>query len=262
MKQNWLFGTNLKMNKNAREAAEYAAVLRERIRGMKLEGNIQIFVIPPYTSIGAVKEMSGGAFWVGAQNMHWEESGAYTGEISAAMLAELGIDLVLLGHAERREMFHETDAMINKKVLAALRAGFRAMVCIGESAMDREHDAARETCARQLRIALNGVAAEDVERIILLYEPAWAIGVHGSIAAPAYIRDMRFHFRAILEELFGASRGAKIPILYGGSVSADGAAELLLNSQMDGLGVGRSALDATAFANLIESCLHAAAMRC
>lgn len=261
MKQNWLFGTNLKMNKNAREAAEYAAVLRQRIRGMKLEANIQIFVIPPYTSIEAVKESGGGAFWVGAQNMHWEESGAYTGEISTAMLAELGIDLVMLGHSERREMFHETDAMINKKVLAALRAGFRALVCIGETAMDREFNTARETCARQLRIAMNGVAAEDAERIILLYEPAWAIGVHGVIAAPSYIREMRFHFQAILEELFGGSRCGRIPILYGGSVSAGGAAELLLNSEMDGLGVGRSALDATAFANLIESCLAAAAIR-
>jgi triosephosphate isomerase len=261
MKRKWLFGTNWKMSKNAREAAEYAVILRERLLRMKLEETVQVFVLPPFTSIGIVKEMSGGAFWVGAQNMHWEESGPFTGEISASMLAELGIVLAQVGHAERREMFYETDAMINKKVLAALRAGFRPLVCIGESAMDRDFKVARETCARQLRIALNNVPEDDVEQIIIAYEPAWAIGMHGSIAAPSFVRDMKFHFGAILADMFGANRSQQIPTLYGGSVSSDGATEMLLDSHMDGLFVGRSALDSMVFANLIESCVSAAASR-
>jgi len=261
MKHRWLFGTNWKMNKNAREAAEYAAILREKLSCMNLADAVQVFVLPPYTSIAAVKQMSDGRFWVGAQNMHWEECGPYTGEISSAMLAELGIDIVQLGHAERREMFHETDSIINKKVLAALRAGFRPLVCIGETTMDREFKVARETCARQLRIALKDVRINDLERIILAYEPAWAIGVNGLTADPLYIQDMRSLFQSNLEDMFGSNSSEGIPILYGGSVRAEGAPELLLNSCMDGLFVGRAALDATAFAALIQSCLLAAAMQ-
>ncbi len=261
MKHRWLFGTNWKMNKNAQEAAEYASILREKLLCMNLADAVQVFVLPPYTSIGIVKQLSGGRFWVGAQNMHWEECGPYTGEISSAMLAELGIDLVQLGHAERREMFHETDSTINKKVLTSLRAGFRPLVCIGETMADREFKVARDTCARQLRIALKDVSVHELERIILAYEPAWAIGVQGLTADPSYIQDMRFHFQTVLEDMFAADLSGRIPILYGGSVNAEDAAELLLSSGMDGLFVGRAALDATAFADLIQSCLLAAGMQ-
>jgi triosephosphate isomerase len=260
LKRKWLFGTNWKMNKTAREAAHYAAVLRGRMERINRD-LAQVFVLPPYTSIEAVKRNSADSFWVGAQNMHWEEFGPYTGEISAPMLAELGIDLVQLGHAERRAMFLETDAHVNRKLLAALRAGFRPLVCFGEPAGEREPEAARETCVRQLRIALDRVPPAAVGRIILAYEPAWAIGVDGIAADPDYVCDMTVLFRQTLGEILGPDAASSIPILYGGSVSAAGAPALLAATGVDGLFVGRAALDPEAFATLIESCLSNSALQ-
>ena len=197
-----MFGTNWKMNKTSREASLYAETLRERLRQTDGIESAQVFVIPPYTAIAAVKELSGNSFWVGAQNMHWEKSGPYTGEISAEMLAEIGVDLVQVGHAERRELFHETDATVNLKVHAAFRAGLRVLVCIGEDPAGHEAHAEQEICSRQIRVALQGVPANAATRIILAYEPAWAIGENGVTADPDYIRGMKELFRAILKEVF------------------------------------------------------------
>jgi L-erythrulose 1-phosphate isomerase len=256
-----IFGTNWKMNKTSGEAAEYAATLRELLVQMDCPSSVQVFIVPPYTSIAAAREASEGKFWIGAQNMHWDESGPYTGEISAAMLSELGVDLVQLGHAERRAMFNETDLLINRKVHAALRAGFRPLVCIGETLMDREFKVERETCVRQLRIALKDVPVPAAGRIIIAYEPAWAIG-EGSIAADGlYIRAMNELFRSVLEDLFGSDSAERIPVLYGGSVNPCEAAGVLTTSGVDGLFVGRAALDPVAFASLIRSCLPGAATR-
>jgi triosephosphate isomerase len=255
MNRRWMFGTNWKMNRTSREASLYAETFRERLRQINGIDSAQVFVIPPYTAITVVKELSGGSYWVGAQNMHWERNGAYTGEISAEMLAEIGVDLVLVGHAERRELFHETDAMVNLKVHAALRAGLRALVCIGEDLAGREAHAEQEICSRQLRIALQGVPANAAGQVIFAYEPVWAIGENGVTADPDYIREMKELFRAIFEEVFDERSAEMIPILYGGSVNTEHAAELLVKSQVDGLFVGRTALDPIVFATLIESCL-------
>lgn len=253
-----MFGTNWKMNKTSREASLYAETFRERLRQIEGIECAQIFVIPAYTAIAVVKELSGKSYWVGAQNMHWEKCGAYTGEISAEMLAEVGVDLVQVGHAERRELFHETDAMVNLKVHAALRAGLRALVCIGENHAGREAHAEREICSRQLRIALQGVPVDAATQIILAYEPTWAIGENGVTADPDYIREMKEIFRSILKEVFDESSANRIPILYGGSVKTEDASALLCKGQVDGLFVGRAALDPLAFATLIESCLTGA----
>ena len=250
-----MFGTNWKMNKTAHEAAEYADTLRELLLRMKADDSVQVFVLPPYTSISAARQMSGGKFWVGAQNMHCDEQGPYTGEISTKMLAELSVDLVQLGHAERREMCHENNEIVNLKVHAALRAGFRPLVCIGETALDREFHVERETCARQLRMVLKNVPSDAAHRIIIGYEPAWAIGENGTAADAHYVRIMNNLFRSILVDMFGSTPAECVPILYGGSVSIEDAAELLRESQVDGLFVGRAALDPTAFAALIHSCL-------
>lgn len=257
MKPLRMFGTNWKMNKTAREAAQYAEIFRELLSEINGSGSIRAFVIPPYTSIAAVKQASENKFWVGAQNMHWDESGPYTGEISAPMLNELGVDIVQLGHAERREMCHESDISINLKVKAALRAGFRPLVCIGENLVDREFKVEPEICARQLRIALNDIPQSSVSRIIIAYEPAWAIGENGTTAESGHIRRMKDLFRSILEEMFGYPQAENVSILYGGSVSAEDAAGLLVESQTDGLFVGRAALDPVAFAALIGNCISA-----
>jgi triosephosphate isomerase len=245
------------MNKIASEAAEYADVLRDLLPHMGKADSIQVFVIPPFTSIAAVKQRSGGRFWVGAQNMHWEESGPYTGEISAGMLAELGVDLVQLGHAERRTAFNETDIAVNQKVHAALRVGLRPLVCVGEELADREFNVEREICARQLRIALKDVPLSSADQLIIGYEPVWAIGDNGKSADPLYIREMRGLFQSLLADMFGSDWAKRIPILYGGSVDATNAPALLIQGQVDGLFVGRAALDPTAFAAVITSCLSA-----
>lgn len=251
-----LFGTNWKMHMTIAQARAYALALQDSLTDVIASQCARIFLLPPYTALAAVKQISGDNFWVGAQNMHWEESGPYTGEISAPMLAELGIDLVQLGHAERREMFREDDEMVNKKVHAALRAGFRPLVCIGESFADHKLNAARETCARQLRIALHGVASDTAQRLMIAYEPAWAIGQKGAPADSDYVREMTCLFRAFLVDLFGDG-GEQVPILYGGSVREENAGELFRETGIDGLFVGRAALNPHAFGNLIHQCLAA-----
>jgi triosephosphate isomerase len=258
MNRPWMFGTNWKMNKTSHEASLYAETFRERLCQISDINSAQVFVIPPYTAIAVVKELSGGSYWVGAQNMHWEKSGPYTGEISAEMLVDIGVDIVQVGHAERRKLFHETDEMVNLKVHAALLARLRVLVCIGEDPAGREAHAAREICSRQLRVALAGVPVSAANQVILAYEPTWAIGENGVTADPDYIRGMKKLFRSILKEVFDERSADMIPILYGGSVNIDDAAALLVRSQVDGLFVGRAALDPIAFATLIESCLTGA----
>jgi triosephosphate isomerase len=258
MKEQWLFGTNWKMNKTAQEAAHYSSCLRvslERMRGSEMA---QVFVLPPYTAITAVKEVSDGKFWVGAQNMHWAEWGPHTGEISAPMLTELGIDLVQLGHAERRESFNDTDAAINRKVLTALRFGLRPLICVGEGQEEKKFRAERETVGRQVRIAMADVARELVSKIIIAYEPVWAIGEGADAADSACVRGMNQHLRNILADMFGSAAADEVAIVYGGSVTNAAAPEMLINGECDGLFVGRAALDYSNFAELIRMCLQAA----
>jgi triosephosphate isomerase len=251
-----LFGTNWKMHMTTAQATAYALTLRNSVADIVAGGLARIFVLPPYTSIAAVKQISGDSFWVGAQNMHWEDSGPYTGEISAPMLAELGIDLVQLGHAECREMFREDDVTINRKVHAALKAGFRPLVCIGESLLDRKIGAAPETCARQLRIALREVTTDTAHRLIIAYEPVWAIGQKGAPADSGSISEMTRLLRALLVDWFGEP-GENVAIVYGGSVREENAGHLFTETGIDGLFVGRAALDPHAFASLIHRCLLA-----
>ncbi|MGP8258315.1 MAG: triose-phosphate isomerase family protein [Methanoregula sp.] len=251
-----LFGTNWKMHKTTAEAGEYAQRLVQRLE--LLESPLPtVFVIPPFTAIEAVRRFSAGRFLVGAQNMHWADWGPYTGEISAPMLRELDVELVELGHAERRELYNETDADVNRKVHTALRFGLRPLVCIGEEAEDKSFGAECETVARQLRIALHGVPGESASRLMIAYEPCWAIGDGGATADPEYIREILSVMRGILGVLLGSAPACSVPILYGGSVSPTEAPDLLHKSGVDGLFVGRSALDADDFADLIANCVRA-----
>jgi triosephosphate isomerase len=149
-----LFGTNWKMNKTRQEASDSTSRLLELLETTRGIEQAQVFVIPPFTAIDAVKRASGGKLWTGAQNMHWAKWGAYTGEISAPMLIELGVDLVQLGHAERRRYFNETDTEVNRKVHSALRYALRPLICVGEQAEDKEFGVARETLSRQIKIVL------------------------------------------------------------------------------------------------------------
>jgi len=251
------FGTNWKMHKTVREAVDYIRRLLALLETTRDIEQAQVFVIPPFTAIEAVKRASAGMLWVGAQNMHWAEWGAFTGEISAPMLEELGMDLVELGHAERRRYFNETDAEVNCKVHAALRHGLRPLVCVGEQAEDKECGVVREALSRQVKIALKGVEPQQASRLMIAYEPVWSIGVEGASAAPDYVRTIRDHIRSILCELFGPEAPDQVPVIYGGDVNVGNSAALLVEGQVDGLFVGRAARDADAFANLIRICLRA-----
>ena len=250
----WLFGSNWKMNKTVPEAVEYARLLEKRLKGMQLDG-AQVFVIPPFTALGPVLRISRGSFLVGAQNMHWESAGPYTGEISPLMLRDLGVDLVEIGHAERRQYFNETDLDVNRKVISAIQSGLRPLICVGELLADKHYGVELETVSRQLRIAVHGVIDQQASRLIVAYEPVWAIGDSGTTADNSHIQKMISALRDVLRSAFSASVAESIPLLYGGSVFPEDAPSLLLSTGVDGLFVGRAAIEAEAFADLISDCL-------
>jgi triosephosphate isomerase len=248
-----LLGTGWKMNKTVREAADYAQRLLKVLDDSSGLDDIQLFVIPPFTAIEAVKRLSAGRFWVGAQNMHWEEWGAYTGEISAPMLRELGVDLVELGHAERRRYFNETDECVQRKVHTALKHGIRPLVCIGERLDERERGIEKEIISRQLKVAFRGVAPKHASMLMVAYEPVWAIGEPGTAASVEDVRTMSGHIRGLLEEIFGAE-ASSVPVLYGGTVDVTNCSAFLTAGGIDGLFIGRAAWNVEGFARLIGSC--------
>jgi triosephosphate isomerase len=231
----WL-GTGWKMNKTRTEAAAYVAALRAAPDLATLP--LQLFVLPPFTALAEVAAaLAGTPVMVGAQNCHWAAAGAWTGEISAGQVKDCGAALVELGHSERRAHFGETDAAINRKVKAALAAGLIPLVCVGETAQERDLDAASVTVARQARMALSGVAPADLERVLLAYEPVWAIGEGGEPATPAYAGAIHAAIKQAVSDL----AGRPVPVLYGGSVNPANAEALAAEPDIDGLFVGRAA---------------------
>jgi triosephosphate isomerase len=249
-------GTGWKMNKTVREAVDYTHRLVAHLDAFRGHNPFQLFVVPPFTAIEAVKRAADGRFWVGAQNMHWAKQGAFTGEISAPMLSELGVDLVELGHAERRIYFNETDEAIRRKVEAALEFNIRPMVCVGEQREERERGSGWDVVVQQLRRALQGLPAQTVSRLMVAYEPVWAIGEHGTAATADDLRAMHEHIRSNLADLFSVS-AASIPVLYGGTVNEVNAVNLLTEGGVDGLFVGRAAWEADGFAGIIRACANA-----
>src|SRR5215210_7461881 len=184
MPRRFAFGTNFKMNQTP---AESAAFYQQLAASVEIPPDVQLYVTPPFTSLGAVAGVAGPPphpIWVGAQNVHWAADGAYTGEISVRMLLALGLDLVLLGHAERRRDFHETDVDLNRKVLLALGGGLRVLLAVGETAEERSFGVGREIVLRQLKIGLHGVEPEHLNLLQIAYEPVWSIGAGGTSARP------------------------------------------------------------------------------
>jgi L-erythrulose 1-phosphate isomerase len=239
MARPFLFGTNFKMNQTP---AESAAFYRQLAASVEIPPHAYLFVIPPFTSLAAVREVAGPQphqIWVGSQNVHWAPDGAYTGEISVGMLLALDVDLVLLGHAERRRYFHETDVELNRKVLAAVGAGLRVLLAMGETAEERGFGVSGETVLRQLRIGLHDVPPEHLEKIQIAYEPVWSIGAGGTPASPEDVEPIARLIRSGCQDLFG-DPGSKIPILYGGSVDPSNAGTFTALPDIDGLFVGRA----------------------
>jgi triosephosphate isomerase len=252
-----LIGTNLKMNQTAAETGQF---IRDLGRALVPTGE-QYFVIPPFTSLPAAvaaRDESGLPIWIGAQNMHWEPNGAFTGEIAAPMLTALGVDLVLLGHAERRGLFHETDVNLRRKVPAAISAGLRVLLCVGETADERAFGVGLETVGRQLKIALGDLPSAEAARLNVAYEPVWSIGASGTPAQPDDVAPVSRHIRSVLRDHFG-SAGDGVPILYGGSVDATNAGTFLQVPEISGLFVGRAAWTAAGFAAIAAAAAAAPA---
>lgn len=250
------FGSNLKMYKNIQDTVSYLQDLAARTKDISRE-EIELFIIPSYTALEiAVRRTDRTFVRLGAQNMCWEDEGQFTGEISPLMLRELGLDLVMVGHSERRHVFGETDQEENLKVKAALKHGFTALLCIGETAEEKDYGISPEVLRTQLKIGFHDVPASSVPHIWVAYEPVWSIGVNGTPASAEYAEKMHQVIKNCLLEIFGKA-GADIPVLYGGSVNPGNAEELIVQPSIDGLFTGRAAWQADKFDQLIRKAILA-----
>lgn len=247
-------GTNLKMYKTIAQTVDYMKELQDLTSDID-RGRLTLFVIPSYTSLeSAGKCISNNNIKLGAQNMFWAPEGQFTGEISPVMLKETGVEIIEIGHSERRHIFGETDSDMNKKVLAALEHGFTALLCIGETKEQKELGIGNEILSIQLKTALNGVSRQDLERLWIAYEPVWAIGVHGTPASAEYASEKHQVIKSVLKALYGET-GESVPVLYGGSVNNENASELIIMPGIDGLFIGRSAWNAVNFNKIIRQAL-------
>lgn len=247
MAEVWI-GTSWKMNKVLSEAREFASGLSQA----ESDPRIQRFVIPPFTLVREVKSLLADTnVKVGAQNMHWVDQGAWTGEISPLMLKDCNLDIVELGHSERREHFGETDETVGLKTEAAVRHGLIPLICIGETLKEREAGRATEVLEAQVRGALQKLTADHASATILLaYEPVWAIGENGIPATSDYADARQAEIIATAQDVLGR----KIPCLYGGSVNVENCEELIACPHIDGLFIGRSAWNVEGYLNILNLC--------
>lgn len=240
---------NWKMNKTRPEAQALIEELKPLVAGAECE----VVACVPFTNLETVlAAVKGSNIKVGAQNCHFEKSGAFTGEISADMLAEMGVEYVVIGHSERRQYFGETDETVNKRLTAALAAGLKVILCVGEMLADRENGITDELVALQTKIALKGVSAESLKNIIIAYEPVWAIGT-GKTATADQAQDMHAHIRKVVEDKYGKEIARNCSILYGGSCKPDNAPEIFGKPDVDGGLIGGAALKADSFMGIIEA---------
>ena len=243
---------NWKMNKTAAEAKAMIDELKPMVAGLE---NVEIGLAPTFTSIAAALEAAKGSnIKIGAQNIHWAESGAFTGEISAAMLQELGVDFVIIGHSERRQYFGETNETVNLRTKAALAADLQAVVCIGETLEEREGDKTEAVLEAQLKEGLAGLTAADAANIVIAYEPVWAIGT-GKTATKEMAQETQAFCRKVLTDIFGAEAAETIRIQYGGSMKAANSAELVAQQDIDGGLIGGASLKADTFCELIKNAI-------
>ena len=240
---------NWKMNKTPSQTTALVEEMKPLVKG----ADCDVVICVPYVDLQAALEATKGSnIKVGAENCHWEKSGAYTGEISADMLKDLGVKYVIVGHSERRQYFCETDQTVNKKVHAVLNAGMNPIICVGESLEQRETGITNEWIALQVKSALNGVPAEKLRRCIIAYEPIWAIGT-GKTATAEQAGEVCSNIRATIRGLYGARVARSVTIQYGGSMNPKNAAELLAQPDIDGGLIGGASLVPEKFVKIIES---------
>lgn len=246
-----LVAGNWKMNKTVTETRRLMLALRNELAGMTLRADV--LVCPPFVCLEtAVDAAKATPMAVGAQNASWEAGGALTGEISSEMLEAMGVTHVLLGHSERRSIFGETDGEVNRKLLHVLSGSLTPIVCVGEVLAEREADQTDPVVRRQVTSALEGVAPDHARRVVVAYEPVWAIGT-GLSASPEIANDVHVLIRDVVAAIFGQSIADGTRILYGGSVKPSNAASLLAQSDVDGALVGGASLDADSFAGIIAA---------
>ena len=243
-----LIAGNWKMYKTVSEAVKYAKELRVLVKDIT---DVEIVVAPPFPALHAAADaLRNSNVAVAAQDLHWEREGAFTGEVSAPMIQEAGAELVVIGHSERRTLFGETDATVNRKIAAAFGSRLTPIVCIGETLDQRERNETLAVLDRQLKNGLEGLTAEQLAQLVLAYEPVWAIGT-GRNATPPQAGEAHRHIRQRLRQWFGADGAELCRILYGGSVKPDNIRDLIAQPDVDGALVGGASLDVRAFFDIV-----------
>ena len=244
-----MIAANWKMHKTVPEAIALAQRLRD---AFPEPGDRDIVIAPPFTALGSVSAvLKGSPVRLSAQNMHWEAQGAYTGEISSAMLVDAGCEFVILGHSERRTLFGETGGMVNRKVLAAIRAGMKPILCIGETLEQRQSGATFAVLEEQIKEGLNNIDSGDIRRITFAYEPVWAIGT-GETATPDQAQETHRYIRERLTSLYGEEIASRAVIMYGGSVNPGNVGSLMEQPDINGALVGGASLEFESFAGIIR----------
>jgi len=244
-----LIAGNWKMYKTGNEAVETAEKLLELVSDVE---TTDIMIAPTFTSLALVSKVIGNSnIALGAQNIYWEKEGAFTGEISGPMLVSAGCQYVIIGHSERRQYFGETNNTVNKKIFAATKSGLIPIVCVGETAAERNEEKTFSVLDKQIEKGLEGLTLDEHQSIVLAYEPVWAIGT-GKTATPDQVQEVHFYLRDLIEKRFGNMLAKTIRILYGGSVKPDNVSELMALPDIDGALVGGASLQPDSFSKIIN----------
>lgn len=238
---------NLKMNQTASETKDYMIDLVASIK----DAQTKVVVCPPFTSLAKAYSLSKKTNVIlGAQNFHYEESGAHTGEISAPMLKDVGVEYVIIGHSERRKEFHENNTLINKKIQTAMNNGIKVVLCVGESLTERNANKTQSVLKAQLEQALNGLYENELDNIVIAYEPIWAIGT-GKTATDKQIAETAYIIRQIIKENFSSKASNKMLVVYGGSVNKQNSKKIFATKGIDGALIGGASLDVKQFVDII-----------
>ena len=244
-----LIAGNWKMHKTGKQAVEAAKTLKALVAGVT---SVEVMIAPTFTALAQVSaEIASSRIALGAQNMHWEPKGAFTGEIAADMLVDAGCRYVILGHSERRQFFGETDQSVNKKILAAVQSGLSPVFCVGESEAERDAGQTFSILDKQIQKGLETFFSQDLQTLVVAYEPVWAIGT-GKTATTDQAQEVHAHLRAELARMFGADFAGQVRILYGGSVKPSNVKELMAMPDVDGALVGGASLDPETFSQLVH----------
>ena len=246
---------NWKMYKTVHDAVVFVKELKSAVKDVN---DVEIVVAPPFTAVHAVAEAARNSnIGVAAQDLYWEREGAFTGEVSAPMIKEAGAEYVIIGHSERRRLFGETDATVNRKIVAAIGANLASIVCVGESLEERERDETLAVLDRQIKDGLDRLTAEQVADLVIAYEPVWAIGT-GRNATAAQAGEAHAHIRTRLRQWFGGDAADHCHVIYGGSVKPDNIRELIAEPDVDGALVGGASLDVRGFGDIVNKSRQAA----